>query len=79
MCDFPWILSNVRFEDGSPIADALQFVIIEHAGLKIGFIGLAEEEWIATLPKFDPDDLDFLDPIVVAEDLSAKLSMIYLI
>lgn len=74
MCEFPWILSNVRYEDGTPIADAKEYSVIEHKGLRIGIIGLAEEEWIATLAKFDPDDLDFLDPVIVADKLSKKLS-----
>lgn len=74
MCDFPWVMSNVKLIDGKQIADSKEFCIIEHNGLKIGIIGIAEKDWIETLPKFDPEDLLFYDPVECADALAEKLS-----
>jgi 5'-nucleotidase len=51
-CRFPWILSNVldsRTEDLVPVGEAARYWITERDGLKIGFIGLAEQEWFHTI------------------------------
>ena len=45
-CNFPWLLSNVLDSStGRQLADALRYIVIEHQGIKIGIMGLAEEEW----------------------------------
>ena len=41
---FPWILSNVLNEDGSPAGPKVdRYLILEHGGLRLGLIGLVEE------------------------------------
>jgi 5'-nucleotidase len=43
-CNFPWLLSNVfDTETGGPLAGGKDHLILERAGLKIGFIGLVEK------------------------------------
>lgn len=49
LCNFPWLLANV-LDPGQgtdvPLGDCLKTAIIESSnGVKIGFIGLAEQEW----------------------------------
>ena len=61
--------------DGSNIAGSLDYTVIEHAGHKIGLIGLAEFEWIATLSHFDVEDMVFENPITHGEALAQKLSI----
>lgn len=78
MCEFPWVLSNVKLVDGNQIADSQEYAILEHQGYKIGIMGIAEDEWIATLPKFDPEDLIFLDPVDCATNLAKRLSKVRL-
>ena len=74
MSKFPWLLSNVHLVDGSHIAGSLDYTIIEHAGHKIGVIGLAEFDWIATLSHFDVEDLHFEDATQTADRLGKFLS-----
>lgn len=45
--NFPWIMSNVvnsLTDEG--IAQTLEYYILEKNGVKIGIMGLAEEEWL---------------------------------
>ncbi|KAG7092166.1 hypothetical protein E1B28_008535 [Marasmius oreades] len=47
---FPWLLSNIVDSDTSKVPESLhEFQVIERAGLRIGLIGLVEQEWIATV------------------------------
>ena len=53
LCNFPWLLANV-LDPGLgidvPLGDCLKTAIIESSnGVKIGFIGLAEQEWCVYL------------------------------
>ncbi len=49
--NFPWILSNV-FDGmtGAQLAGTALTKMLEWYGIKIGILGLAEKEWIDTLP-----------------------------
>ncbi|KAF8906004.1 Metallo-dependent phosphatase-like protein [Gymnopilus junonius] len=54
--NFPWLLSNIIDTSTSRVPDCLRkFSIIERAGLRIGFIGLVEKEWIATVSSWPPN------------------------
>ncbi|THU84298.1 Metallo-dependent phosphatase [Dendrothele bispora CBS 962.96] len=46
--------------------------ILERAGIRIGFIGLVEEQWIATITGW-PDNFKYQDMAEVGKKLSAKL------
>ncbi|KAK4685256.1 hypothetical protein P7C73_g4898, partial [Tremellales sp. Uapishka_1] len=52
-CNFPWLLSNIvdktTNEQPTPF---LKYWITERCGLKIGVVGLVEEDWIATIPSW---------------------------
>ncbi|KAL0071665.1 hypothetical protein AAF712_001522 [Marasmius tenuissimus] len=53
---FPWLLSNIVDTTTSKVPEHLkEFVILERAGIKIGFIGLVEKEWIATVSSWPPN------------------------
>ncbi|CAK5279486.1 unnamed protein product, partial [Mycena citricolor] len=46
----PWISSNIIDVDTSEVPPSLNaFQIFERSGLRIGVIGLVEEEWIGTV------------------------------
>jgi 5'-nucleotidase len=62
-CNFPWLLSNVnQGTTHGPLAGGLKSEIIEWNGVKIGLIGLVEEEWLVTIPGLPPVQyLDFVD------------------
>ncbi|GAM89922.1 hypothetical protein ANO11243_079620 [Dothideomycetidae sp. 11243] len=56
-CKFPWLLSNIFEKDGKTIlADCPPtHMVTSSTGIKIGLIGIAEEEWIATVSALPPD------------------------
>ena len=57
-CNFPWILTNVKSKKtGNTLANVKEYHTIDHAGLKFGILGIAEQEWIGTLGQFDAEDL----------------------
>ncbi|CAL1547871.1 unnamed protein product [Lymnaea stagnalis] len=70
-CNFPWLLSNVKdMVNNEPLARGETHVIIEHAGIKIGIIGLVEVEWIDTLSTLDPEDVTFIDYVESGQNLA---------
>ncbi|CAO3601047.1 unnamed protein product [Absidia cylindrospora] len=72
--EFPWLLSNVMYQDGSLPSPLKRWHIVndEASGLVIGVLGLVEKEWIQTIPSF-PSDLLYHDFCQVAQDLSTML------
>ncbi|RKP04388.1 Metallo-dependent phosphatase-like protein, partial [Thamnocephalis sphaerospora] len=72
-CNFPWLLSNVlNSETGEPLASGKKSLILERAGLRIGFIGLVEKEWLDTIPNL-PSTLEYHDFVTVGRDLAQRL------
>ncbi|KAH8108440.1 Metallo-dependent phosphatase [Phellopilus nigrolimitatus] len=70
---FPWLLSNIVDTETSKVPDGLhQFHIIERCGVRIGFIGLVEKEWITTVPAW-PSNFKYKDMAGVALELSGRL------
>ncbi len=51
LCNFPWLATNMRVRDsGECYGGCAEFVVHEvKPGLKVGFIGLIEHEWVSTL------------------------------
>jgi 5'-nucleotidase len=41
-CGFPWLMGNIKYlETGKNIGEGLDYHILTHEGIKIGFLGLA--------------------------------------
>lgn len=55
------------------MAQALDHIILEHNGVKIGVIGLAEEEWLDCIMGMEEDDYTFEDFIESGKKWSKKL------
>ena len=72
--NFPWLLSNVydTTTDGI-LADGKVTHIITWHGKKFGFVGLIEEEWMATLSTVDPEDLEYIDFVSEGHRLAQEL------
>ena len=71
---FPWLCTNVTdTQTNKPLADALDHVILEHEGIKIGIIGLAEEEWLDSIVSLEEDDFIFEDFIKSGRKWCKKL------
>ncbi|KAI1434211.1 Metallo-dependent phosphatase [Xylaria sp. CBS 124048] len=58
-CTFPWLVANVldpALGDSVPIGNCRKTLMITSSnGIKIGLIGLAEREWLATINSLPPD------------------------
>merc|ERR1712159_167444 len=82
---FPWVVSNVvEKSTKKPIADALESCFIDYSpNLRIGVVGLVEEDWLETLTAFGKDDLIYTDFITVArklcDDLIRKFNCTFII
>ncbi|XP_048458433.1 trifunctional nucleotide phosphoesterase protein YfkN-like isoform X3 [Rhincodon typus] len=72
--NFPWLLSNVYdLFTSEPLGHGIQSKIIEWNGVKVGLMGLVEEEWIDTLATIDKSSVNFIDYVIVADQLSQEL------
>ena len=72
--NFPWMLSNVTdAKTGARMANAVESMIIEHEGVKIGLMGLIEEEWLATLATISRDEVNYVDYVDAGRRLNAEL------
>ncbi|KAL8575905.1 hypothetical protein ACOMHN_027303 [Nucella lapillus] len=59
---FPWLLSNIIDNvNEEPLGKGEIMYMIEQNGVKVGLIGMVEEEWISTLSTVDPEDITFID------------------
>ena len=66
-------MSNVFMKDtGSPLGGGCAKHILEHNGIKIGLIGLIEEDWLATLV-LDRNTLHYESFIEVGRTLAREL------
>lgn len=72
-CSFPWLLSNV-FDSGTgkPLADGHEYLVIHRYGLKIGVIGIVEQEWLETIPSLPPT-VEYRDFVKTAKTLAQTL------
>ncbi|KAF8797843.1 flagellar associated protein [Phlegmacium glaucopus] len=53
---FPWVLSNIIDSTTSRIPKHLkEFEVLERNGIRIGIIGLVEQEWITTVASWPPE------------------------
>lgn len=68
-----WLLSNVFDKrDGTILGGFKDRHVVVHDGVRIGFVGLVETEWIATL-SMDTSFVIAKDPIATGTELAAKL------
>jgi len=70
-----WLLSNVIDKlTGRMLAEGKRSEIIQMKnGLKIGLIGLVEEEWLETLTTIERNDLEYFDFVEVGRELAREL------
>ncbi|KAF7344288.1 Metallo-dependent phosphatase [Mycena venus] len=70
---FPWLLSNIFDTNTGKVPEPLKdFHVIEKAGIRIGLIGLVEQDWIATITGW-PENFEYQDMAKIGKELSAKL------
>ncbi|KAK9451217.1 Metallo-dependent phosphatase-like protein [Limtongia smithiae] len=69
--DFPWTIANLLIND-KPVAGAEEYVIRDVDGVRVGFIGLVESEWLDTINVL-PTGLVYRPFIDVANELAPRL------
>ncbi|GMH72035.1 hypothetical protein TrST_g2555 [Triparma strigata] len=73
-CEFPWLISNVVYKPtGRPLAEGKTSFVKVIGGRRIGFVGLVEKEWMATLSTIDEEDIIYEDFVTCAKRLSKVL------
>ncbi|KAG6940961.1 hypothetical protein G0U57_011445 [Chelydra serpentina] len=71
---FPWFLSNVydRFTS-KPLGHGSVKKVVKWNNMKIGLMGLVEEDWLDTLPTINKSNLNYIDYVKAANKISAEL------
>ncbi|WWC64228.1 uncharacterized protein I303_106837 [Kwoniella dejecticola CBS 10117] len=70
---FPWLLSNIIDERTGTVPETLKkYWVTERRGVKIGVIGLVEQDWIATIPSW-PKSFKYRPMKDTALELSKEL------
>ncbi|EIW81814.1 Metallo-dependent phosphatase [Coniophora puteana RWD-64-598 SS2] len=71
--NFPWLLSNIIDTNTGSVPEPMKsFHVLEKSGVRIGFIGLVEKAWIATITGW-PDNFEWKDTTEVGLELSKVL------
>ncbi len=71
MANFPFLSANVRYADGSPVAEP--FIIKEFAGMRVGIFGLTTKETPKVTMPTITGSLIFEDEVAVARRMVAEL------
>lgn len=71
-CTFPWLMSNMVGANESIPARGKRKVVLDIQGVTVGFMGLAEKDWIDTLPD-PPEDIQYRDFVQTAKDINKEL------
>ncbi|KAF8556890.1 Metallo-dependent phosphatase [Imleria badia] len=70
---FPWLLSNIVDENTNNVPEHLHiFKVLERSGVRVGIIGLVEEDWISTVSAWPPN-FKFKDMANTGKELSQIL------
>ena len=72
---FPWLLTNASLKNDPDhrLGRAKRIHILERNGLKIGFMGLIEADWLATLATISADDVIYEDFCACAKKTALEL------
>ncbi|KAF8553765.1 Metallo-dependent phosphatase [Imleria badia] len=70
---FPWLLSNIVDENTNSVPEHLHlFKVLERSSVRVGIIGLVEEDWISTISGWPPN-FKFKDMAETGRELSQRL------
>ncbi|EGR29458.1 ser thr protein phosphatase family protein, putative [Ichthyophthirius multifiliis] len=73
-CNFPWLCSNIYdTRTQNILADNQLYSIIDMQGIKVGFMGLAEEEWLNTITEIDISILQYEDFVSCGKKMAHML------
>eukprot|EP01103_Thecamoeba_quadrilineata_P018956 TRINITY_DN7495_c0_g1_i1.p1 TRINITY_DN7495_c0_g1~~TRINITY_DN7495_c0_g1_i1.p1 ORF type:complete len:555 (+),score=54.16 TRINITY_DN7495_c0_g1_i1:24-1667(+) len=69
---FEWLLSNVVDIKGNQLVSSIRSKVIDWNGVKVGLMGLVEQEWLVTL-NIDVTQLNYKDFVVEGKKLVREL------
>ncbi|OCF34141.1 hypothetical protein I316_04090 [Kwoniella heveanensis BCC8398] len=70
---FPWLMSNIVDQNTGKVPPPLKrYHIFQRCGVKVGVIGLVEQDWIATIPSW-PQHFVYKSMVEVGIQLSREL------
>ncbi|KAI7838764.1 hypothetical protein COHA_007557 [Chlorella ohadii] len=73
-CNFPWLMANViDLATGKPLGGARPTMLLQWGGIKLGLVGLVEQEWLTTLAAVDPSSVRYTDFVQEGRRLAAQL------
>ncbi|GLC44409.1 hypothetical protein PLESTB_000472700 [Pleodorina starrii] len=73
-CNFPWLMANVLERDTDfPYAGAGTIWVEDWNGIKVGIVGLVEEEWLETLGAVNVDEMVYKDFIEVGREAARRM------
>jgi 5'-nucleotidase len=49
--------------------------MLQHHGVSVGLVGLVEGDWVETLARVEPDELDYLDFVKEGRRLAIELKV----
>ena len=58
---------------GKPLGNVHTMHLLECQGIRVGLIGLAEEDWVATLATVNPQDVEYTDFVAEGTRLATTL------
>eukprot|EP01116_Phalansterium_solitarium_P025118 TRINITY_DN9466_c0_g1_i2.p1 TRINITY_DN9466_c0_g1~~TRINITY_DN9466_c0_g1_i2.p1 ORF type:complete len:387 (-),score=135.66 TRINITY_DN9466_c0_g1_i2:117-1277(-) len=73
-CTGKWVCSNIWDADGKQLENTVPYCITENNGVKIGVLGVIEEEWLETLT-IERSAIKYRDFIQVAREMATFLKM----
>ncbi|KAL4509211.1 hypothetical protein ABPG72_018142 [Tetrahymena utriculariae] len=69
-CNFPWLCSNIfNIRTNGILADNHAYYIEERAGVRIGIMGMAENDWLNTITEIDMSIVRYEDFVKCAKQL----------
>lgn len=72
--NFPWLISNVFDSDTKkPLGNVNDRHVIDIDGIRVGIMGLVEEEWMATLSTINYDDIIYESYVDIGKKLADEL------
>eukprot|EP00667_Euglena_gracilis_P001460 EG_transcript_1460 len=69
MCGMPWVMTNVVDTSGKapvPVANSQKHYMLTHRGIKVGIIGIVEQEWLDTIRDL-PSFVQYVDKVSSAK------------
>ena len=74
MPSIPFLCANlIDRASGEPICGCRRTLVMEKKGIRYGFLGVVEKDWLETLGAMEPDTIEYIDLVDEARRLAKQL------